>query len=330
MAERWQQWMPFYIDRFRGSPDVQAMHPCARIGYLYLLSSAWQTEDCTIPTDPIDLATLSGLGDELWEQYSARIMRKFDRVDGTNRMRNSAEYTEWLDAKRVFEARQAAARKTTQTRSPSYKSTVTVTDLFGDCTVTDTVTDGAPLRSADTQTITGTYTETDINTNTPSSPPALVVQVRPEEFANLWNRHRGTLPKVQDFTDERRKKVLTRMKSGLTIERFQEAVENCRVKPFLRGDNDSGWTATFDWLIKNSTNVQKAIENPYGLNAGGKKPNGKIETTLNSTAVALANLRVNGTGEHPAQAIGDLMLPSGAGVSGISNLHVFPVIEGKR
>ena len=94
--------------------------------------------------------------------------------------------------------------------------------------------------------------------------------IRPEEFANTWNRLRGKLPKVDKFTDGRRKKVQARIRAGLTIERFSEAVENCRVKPFLMGENDSGWVATFDWLVKNSENIEKAITNPYGLN----KPNG--------------------------------------------------------
>ena len=48
MPAKWQQWMPFRIDAFKGSPAVQAMHPSARSGYLYLLTYAWQTDDCTI------------------------------------------------------------------------------------------------------------------------------------------------------------------------------------------------------------------------------------------------------------------------------------------
>jgi uncharacterized protein YdaU (DUF1376 family) len=146
MAARWQQWMPFHIDRFRGSPDVQAMHPCARIGYLYLLSSAWQTDDCSIPADDLDLASLSGLGDDLWQLYKPRILRKFvTREDG--RLFNQVLFREWLEAKRIFEARSAAARNTTATRSPN-----------GHRTPTATPNERRPSRSADT--ITGTVTTT--------------------------------------------------------------------------------------------------------------------------------------------------------------------------
>jgi hypothetical protein len=102
------------------------------------------------------------------------------------------------------------------------------------------------------------------------SPAAPKKEIRPEEFANVWNRLRGKLPKVERFTESRKKKVKTRMNEGLTLERFAEAVENCTTKPFLRGDNDDGWTATFDWLVENDKNLEKAINNPYGSN----KPNG--------------------------------------------------------
>jgi 5-methylcytosine-specific restriction endonuclease McrA len=110
LAARWQQWMPFHIDRFKGSPAVQAMHPAARMGYLYLLSCQWQSDECSLPSDPIDLAEMSGLGDELWLQYSMRILRKFD-VLPNGRLRNDALFEEWEKAQHICdpEKRRAAA-----------------------------------------------------------------------------------------------------------------------------------------------------------------------------------------------------------------------------
>lgn len=102
MAEHWQQWMPFHIDRWRGSPDVRAMHPAGRMGYLELLCSCWQSPNCTITDDAIDLATNSGLGDELWDVYSARILRKFVS-DGQGNLRNEVLFIEWEKARSKFE-----------------------------------------------------------------------------------------------------------------------------------------------------------------------------------------------------------------------------------
>jgi len=153
MPAKWQQWMPFHIDRFKGSSSVQAMHPSARCGYLYLLTAAWQSDDCSIPTDPMELSELSALGDELWSQFGPRILRKF--IPGAEgRLTNGVLRKEWEEAKRVFEARQASAERTN-------------TDRWG--VGHRTVTDHGPNRSADTRTVTSTNTLTKTNTKPKSS-----------------------------------------------------------------------------------------------------------------------------------------------------------------
>lgn len=136
MAAKWQQWFPFKIDSFRGSPSVQSMHPIARAGYIYLLAHAWQTEDCSIPRDEVELASISGLGEKLWKSYGPTVLRKFSsNEDG--RLRNQVLLNEWNEAKRVFDARKEAAKRTNDGRSPYGHRTVTV--------------DG-PSRSLDTRT----------------------------------------------------------------------------------------------------------------------------------------------------------------------------------
>ncbi len=116
MPAKWQQWMPFKIDAFKGSPAVQAMHPAARMGYLYLLAAAWQSDDCTIPNDPFELAELSGLGDELWGLHGARILRKFG-VGPNNRLLNHVLAGEWNEARRIFETKYVAPEELHRKRS---------------------------------------------------------------------------------------------------------------------------------------------------------------------------------------------------------------------
>jgi hypothetical protein len=142
MAARWQQWMPFHIDRFRGSPDVQAMHPAARCGFLYLLAAAWQTDDCSIPSDPLDLATVSGLGDELWALYGPRIVRKFESVDG--RLVNRVLLAEWRDAKSVYDKRKSGALRTNESRSADAERTQSQRNA-------DTVTETGTLHKQSTE-----------------------------------------------------------------------------------------------------------------------------------------------------------------------------------
>ena len=145
MAAKWQQWMPFHIDRFMGSPTVRALPLEAQMGYLYLLASQWQSEDCTISAETDDLAETSCMGLSLWQVHGERILRKFRIVDNNGRIRNDVCFQEWMVAKKVFDARRQAADRTNTARSP-----------HGHRPQTDTVTE----RRADTRTGTGTVTNT--------------------------------------------------------------------------------------------------------------------------------------------------------------------------
>ncbi|HZP06182.1 MAG TPA: hypothetical protein VFB43_14870 [Terracidiphilus sp.] len=90
----------------------------------------------------------------------------------------------------------------------------------------------------------------------------------PAHFFDAWNRLADNLPKVEKLTDSRRKKVLARMRQGISQAQFEAAVTACTQKPFLRGENERGWTATFDWLVANDRNIEKAV---CEYNGGGKQ-----------------------------------------------------------
>jgi hypothetical protein len=84
-----------------------------------------------------------------------------------------------------------------------------------------------------------------------------------DAFLAAWNENRGTLSKVLALTDARRGKIRTRIRGGLTIERFTEAVKLCATTRFLTGCNDRKWQASFDWLTKNDSNLLKVLEGQY-------------------------------------------------------------------
>jgi hypothetical protein len=46
------------------------------------------------------------------------------------------------------------------------------------------------------------------------------------------------------------------------LEDFRTVFENAESSSFLKGSNDRNWTATFDWLIKD-TNMVKVLEGNY-------------------------------------------------------------------
>jgi uncharacterized protein YdaU (DUF1376 family) len=98
-----------------------------------------------------------------------------------------------------------------------------------------------------------------------SEPP----QARSDAFVAAWNENRGELSRVLGLSDDRRKKLQARIRGGLAIERFAEAVKVCAITPFLTGSNDRKWRASFDWLIGNDSNLLKVLEGTY---AGSSTP----------------------------------------------------------
>lgn len=96
----------------------------------------------------------------------------------------------------------------------------------------------------------------------------LVVNDRPEEFANIWNSGCGKdLPRVTKFTDSRKKKVRQRMGDGLTLSVFYEVVRLCVSSNFLTG-KEGAWKASFDWIMENDKNWVKVREGNYTNKSG--------------------------------------------------------------
>jgi uncharacterized protein YdaU (DUF1376 family) len=150
MAAKWQLWMPLYIDRWKGSAHVQAMRAAARAGYLYLLTAAWQTEDCSLPPDDDELAILSGLPDDEWTEHKDKIRRQFT-VSADGRVTNAVLKAEWTKAKQIFESRQSNALRTHSKRKAGDEHKQSIRKVS--C-------------NADTGTSTGTVTSTEKPENT--------------------------------------------------------------------------------------------------------------------------------------------------------------------
>lgn len=92
-----------------------------------------------------------------------------------------------------------------------------------------------------------------------------------ESFRSAWNSNCGPLPQVNSLSDERRKKLRSRMADGVTLDGFTDAVKLCASSPFLRGEV-KGFRAGFDWLIKNATNFQKVVEGNHAGSQPASEP----------------------------------------------------------
>lgn len=131
-----------------------------------------------------------------------------------------------------------------------------------------------------TETETETEKEKEVSDDTSKKDP-------PEETGNLeiplaldrrepalavkaWNEmaKRRKLPSVQVLTDPRRKKLTARLTEIGGLDGWSTAMAKIEASRFLLGENDSGWTATFDFLMQPSS-MAKLMEGNYDNREGG-------------------------------------------------------------
>jgi len=82
--------------------------------------------------------------------------------------------------------------------------------------------------------------------------------------------------KVDQMSDQRMKKATLRLKQA-PIEYWRSVFEKINATPFLVGEGDRGWKATFDWIINNIDNADKVISGAY---SGTPKKAGQYDRIL--------------------------------------------------
>ena len=96
-----------------------------------------------------------------------------------------------------------------------------------------------------------------------------------QDIADKWNSICGEfLPKVQKISDSRKQKIKSRLQEFGQPEAWMPTIEaifeTIAESDFLRGKNNTGWSATFDWIFENPKNWVKVLEGNYNNHKGGK------------------------------------------------------------
>lgn len=99
-----------------------------------------------------------------------------------------------------------------------------------------------------------------------SEQPQPVKKNNCQEIVDMFNSICTSFPSVRSLSDARRKAIKARLNT-YTIEDFQQCFENAEASSFLKGSNNRNWTATFDWLIKD-TNMAKVLDGNYADKTG--------------------------------------------------------------
>ena len=94
---------------------------------------------------------------------------------------------------------------------------------------------------------------------------------------DAWNTILGDhLPKVQTLTEGRKEALKARLEELSSdmeeaVRMLTEAFEKVKQSTFLLGDNDRGWSATFDWVIQSADKLAKIIEGVYDDHGTNRK-----------------------------------------------------------
>lgn len=84
-----------------------------------------------------------------------------------------------------------------------------------------------------------------------------------EPFVEVWNIFATAynLSRLKDINESRRKKFATRIREPAFD--FLKILEKIKVSPHLKGDNNRGWKADFNWILENDSNYLKILEGNY-------------------------------------------------------------------
>lgn len=102
----------------------------------------------------------------------------------------------------------------------------------------------------------------------PSVPDLPSTQQKPQVdcafVLKLYHHICQSLPKVLKLSDKRKSKIRIRFEEmGQDYQVLQEVFEKAEASHFLRGDNNRGWKADFDWIFTNGQNWVKILEGKY-------------------------------------------------------------------
>jgi len=85
----------------------------------------------------------------------------------------------------------------------------------------------------------------------------------PAKVVKLFNEICIDLRKCKKLTTERTSKINARIKELKTMEEWENLFKAIQDTPFCKGNNNRGWKADIDWIIKNDGNYTKVLEGKY-------------------------------------------------------------------
>lgn len=104
-----------------------------------------------------------------------------------------------------------------------------------------------------------------------------------KQIVDLFHSICVSYPSVKTLSEARKKAIKARLKA-YSLDDFKILFKKAEASSFLKGSNERNWSATFDWLIKDS-NMAKVIDGNYddkGKSQSEKRDSGANKNKFNS------------------------------------------------
>ena len=108
----------------------------------------------------------------------------------------------------------------------------------------------------------GNISAPEVAENVPDEPVAPRERIDYTRIMNLYNSICVSFPVCRNLSDNRKKMIKACFKNGIKEEDFERAFRLSEDSPFLKGMNNRGWSANFDWIIK-PNNIVKILDGNY-------------------------------------------------------------------
>lgn len=83
-----------------------------------------------------------------------------------------------------------------------------------------------------------------------------------QQVTTLYNSICASFPKLTKLSDKRKESIRERLAQGYSMDDFKRLFELVEGSKFLKGDNNRGWRASFDWMITDA-NMAKTLDGNY-------------------------------------------------------------------
>lgn len=136
-------------------------------------------------------------------------------------------------------------------------------------------------------------------------PPAGDSSPSPQALADLWNQV-VVNPSVKELGKARVAKIRLRLKER-SLDAWRGVFERIKASRFCMGENERGWAASFDWIIRSEETAARVLEGKYdnrdngGHSAGAAASRGKAEDARARVGLAptIGNKRGDFAGDFP-------------------------------